>query len=313
MDTLDIQVYTKGEDLSIIAYRQFKDILNRTHFKRLDAPATKLAQDLHYYDLRIEVEDASILPEPNKDRNLPGVIFVNKERIEYFVKTGNTLRQLRRGTLGTGVKETYAAGTSVYDQSAAKTIAYTDATQRKVERVPGSIQEVKTVSQGLNDLDNNPLFYNKVEVFNEDGELISNDKYILGRYTIEFLPPLIEETITIRYSEKVIYVLGFEPSSINEFDVFLAGRRLTKIPTVHFDPTLALDSPDGDIDVEAEFVLERDDDGAYILLKSPPLENQQILIVRKVGKSWTSPGESLIESQNSIASFLRAGTPDIPE
>jgi hypothetical protein len=37
-------------------------------------------------------------------KHMPGVVFVDKERIEYFTKSGNTLGQLRRGTLGTGIK-----------------------------------------------------------------------------------------------------------------------------------------------------------------------------------------------------------------
>jgi hypothetical protein len=62
----------------------------------------------------------------NKSNNLPGIIFVNGERIEYFVKENNTLRQLRRGTLGTGVKSIHETGTKVYNQSSSKTIPYRD-------------------------------------------------------------------------------------------------------------------------------------------------------------------------------------------
>jgi hypothetical protein len=103
-------------------------MLNRTHFKRLEKSAAKLAQPLNYYDLRIELDDASDLSEPNKGQNLPGVIFIEGERIEYFVKEENTLRQLRRGTLGTGVKDTYAIDTKVFDQNISKTVPYKDRT-----------------------------------------------------------------------------------------------------------------------------------------------------------------------------------------
>ena len=123
-----IEVIHFAADVSVdgFSYRQFKDILNRTHFKRLDAAATTLLQDLAYDDLRIEVVDGTDLPEPDKGKNLPGILFVNGERIEYFVKEGNTLRQLRRGTLGTGVPNVHATGTKVYNQNRDKTIPYRD-------------------------------------------------------------------------------------------------------------------------------------------------------------------------------------------
>jgi hypothetical protein len=56
---------------------------------------------------------------------VPGVTFVGKERIEYFTKSGNTLGQLRRGTLGTGIKE-HGSGTEVVDASGTQTIPYAD-------------------------------------------------------------------------------------------------------------------------------------------------------------------------------------------
>jgi hypothetical protein len=127
-DIIDVIQFTAPVSKPKFAYRQFKDILNRTHFKRIEAPAAKLAQPLNYYDLRIELDDASKLSEPNKGQNLPGVIFIEGERIEYFVKEENTLRQLRRGTLGTGVKETYETDTKVYDQNISKTVPYKDRT-----------------------------------------------------------------------------------------------------------------------------------------------------------------------------------------
>ena len=73
----------------------------------------------------IKVEDASVLPTPDAASNTPGVVFIDKERIEYFTKSGNTLGQLRRGTLGTGIKE-HGSGTEVVDASGTQTIPYAD-------------------------------------------------------------------------------------------------------------------------------------------------------------------------------------------
>ena len=131
-DVIDILHFTAPVGPAKFAFRQFKDMLNRTHFKRLDSPSTTLAQDLNYYDLRIEVTNGELLAEPNKSNNLPGIVFINGERIEYFVKEGNTLRQLRRATLGTGIKDLHQAGSKIYDQNISKTIPYQDTNLQKV-------------------------------------------------------------------------------------------------------------------------------------------------------------------------------------
>ena len=229
-------------------------MLNRTHYKRLDAPEATLTKDLHYHDLRIEVDDTSKLPTPNKYTNVPGVIFINGERIEYLVKEEKMLRQLRRGTLGTGVKDVNPAGTGIYDQGISKTIPYKDVTQ---------IQEESTY--GTNRLD-----------------------------------------------------LNFTANTVNEFEIFVGGRRLDKNEKIVFDPTSALDSPDGDFVLPADFRLENSIENgkivsSSIVLKEVPKENQKVVVVRKIGKIWQEPGTELGETQNDIGYFLRAGTTALPE
>jgi len=108
-------------------FRIFKDMLNRTQYKRLDnKKTTELIRDLNYYDTSIEVANGSILDTPNRQNNLPGVININFERIEYMVKNNNVLSQLRRGTVGTAINVSVPAGTSVTSMSYTDTIPYTD-------------------------------------------------------------------------------------------------------------------------------------------------------------------------------------------
>ena len=230
------------------AFRQFKDMLNRTHFKRLDSAETVLATDLNYYDIRIEVENGDALPEPNKGDNIPGVLFINGERIEYFVKEGNTLRQIRRGTLGTGVAQVHRAGEKVYEQGPGKTIPYKD----------------ETLTQ----------------IFTADGTTNT-------------------------------YPLDFIPASVNEFDVFVAGRRLRKNAISSFDFTKALDSTEGDIILPAEFTI----DGVTntLTLATNPVENTQVMVVRKIGRIWSPTGTELAKAENDIARFLLSGTSDLDE
>ena len=108
-------------------FRMFKDMLNRTHYKRLNKNNVyTLAQDLNITDKQIVLADATNITIPDVDANNPGVLFIEGERIEYFQVDGNTLSQLRRGTLGTGARTVYSEGTELMDQSDKETVPYKD-------------------------------------------------------------------------------------------------------------------------------------------------------------------------------------------
>ena len=126
-DLIDIIQFGTTPITARFGFRMFKDMLNRTHYKRLNqANSYKLAVPLNYYDARILLDSTAGIFQPNRSQNIPGVIFVDGERIEYFEVKGNALLQLRRGTLGTGVKTVYNEGTVVYGQGPEETINYND-------------------------------------------------------------------------------------------------------------------------------------------------------------------------------------------
>ena len=125
-DRVDVMYFALETAVGSTGFRIFKDMLNRTFYKRISKTATtKLTIDMTEGTQTITVEDASVLPNPIVASNVPGVIFIDKERIEYFTKSGNTLGQLKRGTLGTGIKE-HGSGTEVVDASGTQTIPYAD-------------------------------------------------------------------------------------------------------------------------------------------------------------------------------------------
>ena len=125
-DRLDVMYFALESAVSATGFRIFKDMLNRTFYKRISKTATtELVDDLIDTINTIQVKDGTALPEPSASNNMPGVIFIDKERIEYFTKNGNTLGQLRRGTLGTGIKD-HSDGTLVVDASGIQTIPYAD-------------------------------------------------------------------------------------------------------------------------------------------------------------------------------------------
>jgi hypothetical protein len=248
-DVVDVVQFGNTPITQKFGYRIFKDMLNRTHYKRLNQKNSYvLASPLNWYDVRIMLDDVTGMFIPNKTQNIPGVIFIDGERIEYFEISGNTLRQLRRGTLGTGVKDVYQIGTIAQGQGPNETINY-------------------------------------------------NDNF------------LIQTIRTNDSSTTTEYSLNFVPESVNEIEVFVAGRRLRKTALSVYDPTLNLDSSEADVVLPAEFTI---DDNIIVLAVAPP-RDVDIRIVRKLGKTWISSGESLATADNSIAKFLREATIQLPK
>jgi hypothetical protein len=131
-----ITLTTFGSNVMVpnISYMQFKDMLNRFHYKRLNAnKRTKLLVDLRYNDTTITVADASAFDVPNIQLNKPGIVEIYGERIEYFSIAANPagqwiLGRLRRGTLGTGAPVVHKIGTFVQDIGYSETMPYIETT-----------------------------------------------------------------------------------------------------------------------------------------------------------------------------------------
>jgi hypothetical protein len=262
-DTIQVIHFAASKTNEKFGYRVFKDMLNRTHYKRLNQQNVyTLAEPLSITDNTIELTDATGITQPSTELNIPGILFVEGERIEYFTIDNNTLGQLRRGTLGTGPKDLYQVGTELMDQSGKESIPYKD-------------------------------------------ELVSLVK--------------LED-------ESSLIVLDWLPvNGVDEFEVFVAGRRLRKnaISSYQFQTTddagnidndvISQKSPDGDVEIPAEFTLTIADDVAIVNLAERPLDSSRVLIVRKIGKVWQLPGEQLRYANNPIAQFIRGATTDLPK
>ena len=145
-DVVDIIHFANAPISAKFGWRQFKDMLNRIHYKRLsNEDQYTLAEPLRWYDRAITlVEDTGNLPTPALNSRKPGIIFINGERIEFFRREGNVLKQLRRGTLGTGIRQEYPAGTTLYNQSFDSTLPYKDSEERVVA-TSGEYTDMTTV------------------------------------------------------------------------------------------------------------------------------------------------------------------------
>ena len=112
------------------AFEIHKDMLNVYHYNRFSRGEEKLTVALNYYDTSITVVDGSGLSDPIPTRNIPGVINIEGERIEYMRKIGNVLSQLRRGSQGTAIAEIYNIGTTVVDVGYDEVLPYNETQDR---------------------------------------------------------------------------------------------------------------------------------------------------------------------------------------
>ncbi len=182
-DRLDVMFFALQSATDSIGYRIFKDMLNRTFYRRISKTHTTiLTETLQTTDTTITVADGTKLAEPGftistdgstiSDRT-PGVVFIGKERIEYFTKSGNTLGQLQRGTLGTGIKE-HGSGAEVVDASGTQTIPYVDTVHTNTFTGDGSTA-VFTLSQTPASASELDIFIGgqRVLLTSEDGSTIN--------------------------------------------------------------------------------------------------------------------------------------------
>ena len=75
-------------------------------------------------DSNIYVQNASVLPTPDAVYAVPGVIFINGERITYYTVdlVNNVLGRVRRGTQGTATPAVHGKDSQVIDASPIQTI-----------------------------------------------------------------------------------------------------------------------------------------------------------------------------------------------
>lgn len=249
-DVIELIQFSSGAPMQPkFGFSQFKDILNRNIYKRLgDVASVKLAQPLAVTDKEIHVDNAKSLSAPDKQSSVPGIIFINGERIEYLVKIGNVLKQLQRATLGTGAPAIHEIGSDVYNANIQQTAPYADTTL--------------------------------TENYTGDGSTST-------------------------------FILPFTPTSVNEFEVFVAGKRLRKNAISMFDPTKDQDSPEADITSPAEFSVTGTTN--VLTLTNIPTNNVKIQVIRRQGTRWTDPGVSLNDSEKAVARFFKAEKVELPK
>jgi hypothetical protein len=190
-----------------IGYRIFNDMFNRTNFKRLSAEnSTYLSRALSYTDTEIYVNDAGTIIPPNPYTNVPGVVIIAGERIEFNKKIGNVLSQLRRATLGTSPKFYSEMYTKVIDQSPDQTIPFAETILKQVQFTT-STSSVYTISLTTSTVD---------------------------------LPYSASKLV----SDGIVLSTSTNMPAVDQVQIYYGGRLLNKTGTYHQDITKSYDSPE---------------------------------------------------------------------
>jgi ribosomal protein S17E len=287
-DKLEIIIFNDKTVNLGYGYMQFKDMLNRVHYKRIrKSKSTKLSVNLRQKDTEIYVEDGSVLSLPNPSRNLPGIIEINGERIEYFSLNDNVLSQLRRGTLGTGSPTIHRTGSYIIDIGPSETIPYND--QHIVETFvgDGSSREF--------DLNYTPAKSDIDQWFTEFGYRLKGEYNSLESYI-----PKDVVIYNYTYYKNISACKGILPTNSsywelhisipstyrqsNELDVFVGGYRLKKVPYNLFEESNNYPySPEGNTQKEAEFSVNGEN---RVRLTSGAPENSKVVVIKKIGRVW---------------------------
>ena len=193
-DRIDILHFANTVTTPVFGYRIFRDMLGRTHYKCLNqANSYIVAADTNWYDYRMELESVEGIQIPDPSRNRPGIIWIDGERIEYFGISGNYITQLRRGTLGTGVKTIHEAGSVAYGQGYSESIRYEDTVETNLTIADGTsrIVDAEFTVSSINDVEvfvgGRKLRKNAISVFNPaiDQDSPAGDETIAAEFTID--------------------------------------------------------------------------------------------------------------------------------
>ena len=235
-----------------IGYRIFNDMFNRTNFKRLSAEnSTYLAQPLSYTDSEIYLNDASNIIPPNPYTNVPGVVIIAGERIEFTKKVDNVLSQLRRATLGTGPKTYSEIYTKVIDQSPDQTIPFAETILKQVQFTTGT-----------------------------------SNVYMLSVTTSTVNLPYTTSTVV---SDGIVLSTSTNIPAVDQVQVYYGGRLLNKVGTYHQDTAVSYDSPEftliGSVGLESQLPDITGINHAYIVTST-----NQVWVYRKSSKESSVNG-----------------------
>ena len=311
-DNFTLMTYPSNVIKQSIAYMQFKDMLNRTHYKRLSLKKqTTLSQPLMFNDTIIYLEDGTNFSVPNPDIQRPGIIEIKGERIEYYEINGNQLSKIRRGTLGTGIPTEHKVGSYVQDIGNSETIPYVDesviiqiisdgtniinvpfipsksSTTR--EYSPGYISKIPS---GYGQCDDIEVFvggYNESSIWGSGVDYVAGNIVIVGSYTYQCITT---HTSSSRFK-----------ADYDKWKFFIGNIRLKKSSYKVHDVNVHQESPEGDVQMDADFSV--DGINKQIWLTNTLAYGTHVTVVKRGGVIWDSV-VNIFDDETPIGQFINA-------
>jgi hypothetical protein len=151
---LVVTEFTESVVPDACAFRIFQDMRGvQATYRITDASTTAVAQDVSATADIIYVDDVTVLPDPDLDQGIFGVVTIDGERIMYRTRdvATNSISSLLRGTAGTGAAE-HTVGALVYDMNSGNLLqlSYQDYISRDTSMGDGSTVQFVANNLGTN-------------------------------------------------------------------------------------------------------------------------------------------------------------------
>jgi hypothetical protein len=310
----------------------FKDMLGGTTYTRYSFEnTTYLTQPLESTDTEIYLADASVLTPPMVEENVPGVVLINGERIEFYQIDDNTLKQITRGTLGTGVSGRLERGTEVFDQGTSQEFETSDTTNiqyiytnnalpyYEINRNDSDVTIPNTTatmaSKGIT-IDTNLPLQDQIEVYLGGRLLRKSRKY--QHDTSVLLDNISLDSIKGTFSS-FEYLNTVSASKGDSYIDSLTGKVWTYTRTRTENTTAPGWVYSGMTRFEPEYTVTVDGLSQRIQLNIEVTDDIEIAVVKKLSGSGdfnsiitTSTTETLWNSTSSIAMFLKESPTRLP-
>ena len=297
-------------DDTVIGFRIFRDFLNRTTYRRLsESNSARLAEPLYTTSTTIVVNNAATLPKPNPKKNIPGVVLIAGERIEYMAMTGNTLSRILRATLGTGAKAVYPIDTVVLDQSQRQALPFKESTSIYTTTADSSITAY-TIDH-LTDINGNHI------TFDPSAAMIHQVRVYCGGIPLRKSAMYVQDS-TIAYDEVTSNILG-TVSILDELPTTTLNGNAYIVTATNqvwvYTSSLELDAVKGYVYrglnyLPPEFNIDYEGELGNVLTLNLPAGRLNtgtiITLVQQTTTDWyDSSDASLITDTGAVATFLR--------
>ena len=268
----------------------FKDMMDRRFYKRIsNEDSVLLSTDLNIGDSEIVIDgQVDWLDTPSIENLVPGVLMVDRERIEYYKQSYNsstnktTISQITRGTLGTGSPDVHKQGTKIMDAGIKQTMPYTDNTNAYEVVIREGLPNGKSV--------------HVLETINFTSSANAHDQvevYVGGR---KLQKPTTNSNPITKHSIDIAF-------DSNETNSAGTSSDVVQVPEFTIEP-----------------VTDSTVKGFYKLtLRDEPANGTEVKVIQRTGKVWYNPGtstpsngETLQRAETTQAKFLLERTSGLP-